>query len=244
MVRGRAVLVEGWVAIIPEEGGRAIRVKIPSGWEVACSTGDQVLLEARLQTTGWAYWRSTVEAVASELAPLTEEQIASCQPKARAKGSEKPIERLKREAGDGHLRHASHNVTALQFFLTLTRYRRGVAPLTDQQVSDLRRIISEVVASIGWGRIVALEFEGAVRDADHCHLGLIECDPKLSASDAVRRLKAITSKRFRELYPDFGDRLWSSGYFCASAGGGSIDAVKRYIEKGVPKEADASAEAE
>ena len=69
---------------------------------------------------------------------------------------------------------------------------------------------------------------------DHIHI-LVSCPPSLAVSKLVQQLKGKISrvllnetKELKRRY--WGQRLWSSGYFCRSVGNVTRDTIKEYIE--------------
>ena len=64
--------------------------------------------------------------------------------------------------------------------------------------------------------------------ADHAHL-LLSLPPTLCAADAMRDLKANSSKWIHETWPDRRDFAWQVGYAIFSVSESSREAVARYI---------------
>jgi putative transposase len=56
--------------------------------------------------------------------------------------------------------------------------------------------------------------------------------PNVSAADAVKECKGVTSHDLRVKYPSLRrlPSLWTRSYFAATAGNVSSETVKRYIE--------------
>lgn len=72
-------------------------------------------------------------------------------------------------------------------------------------------------------------------EVDHIHI-LLRIPPTLSVSSVVNALKTVSSRLIRSKYPNIlhGGKtglFWSRSYFAASAGGGTIDILKKYVEQ-------------
>jgi putative transposase len=65
--------------------------------------------------------------------------------------------------------------------------------------------------------------------ADHVHL-LLSLPPTLCAADAMRDLKANSSKWVHETWPERRDFTWQTGYGVFSVSESSREAVAQYIE--------------
>lgn len=121
-----------------------------------------------------------------------------------------------------------HSVTKLVVHLIFTtRYRRKI--FTGDMIDTLRTSFESAGEKLDC-KIIALDGE-----SDHIHL-LVEYAPKLSVSVMVNNLKATASREFRTKYPGLSPRakgaglLWSRSYFAASAGGVTIETLKKYVE--------------
>lgn len=76
-----------------------------------------------------------------------------------------------------------------------------------------------------------MEFNG---ESDHVHL-LISYPPKLSISILVNNLKSVSSRMVRHFNPHLSRQsqssvLWSRSYFASSAGGATIETLRKYVE--------------
>ena len=66
---------------------------------------------------------------------------------------------------------------------------------------------------------------------------LVNFPPKLALSRLVNSLKGVSSRRFRQEFPDVrqhywrAQRLWSGSYFAGSVGGAPLSIVRQYIEQ-------------
>jgi putative transposase len=122
---------------------------------------------------------------------------------------------------------ARHSTTKLvAHFIFTTRYRRKL--LTSKVLEDLGVIFTDICEKRA---CKLLEFNG---EADHVHL-LVQYPPSLSISDMVNVFKAISSRRIRQDHEELTVQakkgvLWSRAYFACSAGGATIEVLKRYIE--------------
>jgi putative transposase len=71
-------------------------------------------------------------------------------------------------------------------------------------------------------------------DRDHVHV-LVSSIPRLSPSRVVRRLKTLSTRRTWNEHPELIQEFWSKkrfrsdGYFRASIGNASIEAIRAYI---------------
>ena len=110
----------------------------------------------------------------------------------------------------------------------VTKYRRKV--LTAEFLEDLEKSFKSILET---RKCRLLEFNG---EADHVHL-LVSYRPEIAVSNLVANLKATSSKQLwqkhtLELQKTYWDKkvLWTGAYFVSSAGGATIDVLKRYIE--------------
>ena len=111
--------------------------------------------------------------------------------------------------------------------MLVTKYRRGA--ITD-------RVRDVIITS---AREVAKRYEFQILEVDgeddHIHI-VVDYPPKLSLSKLVMVLKANTAKKVRENRFEevesvlWGDHFWSPSYFVSSAGGASLDKVRRYVQ--------------
>ncbi|MBK9973905.1 MAG: IS200/IS605 family transposase [Planctomycetes bacterium] len=63
--------------------------------------------------------------------------------------------------------------------------------------------------------------------ADHCHV-LIDLPARFALADVVRKVKANSSKTFRENYPEVGFG-WQRGYGAFSLSAGHLQQVREYV---------------
>jgi len=94
-----------------------------------------------------------------------------------------------------------------------------IAPRIYEYIAGVIRVIGGVPIIVG----------GAV---DHMHV-LARLDKAYTVSNAVRRMKAGSSKWIHETFPDMKDFAWQEGYGAFSISVTGIDRTKRYIENQV-----------
>jgi putative transposase len=110
-------------------------------------------------------------------------------------------------------------------FVWVTKYRRKV--LGGEVGRRLRDLVREVC------RTYEVEIlEGAV-SADHVHI-LVSCPPELSPSKLMQYVKGKSSRKlmmeFQHLQKQYwGRHIWARGYFVASSGNITDEAIAAYI---------------
>ena len=126
-----------------------------------------------------------------------------------------------------HYRTASHSRYDLKYhFVWTTKYRKKT--LGGEVGRRLRDLIREVC------RTNDVEIlEGAV-SLDHVHI-LVSCPPNLSPSKLMQYIKGKSSRKllaeFKPLEEQFwGRHLWARGYFVASSGDVTDEAIAAYIQ--------------
>ena len=124
-------------------------------------------------------------------------------------------------------RTSSHSRFDIKYhFVWVTKYRKQV--LTGDVGLRVRDLVRETCQ--------ALEIEilqGAV-SRDHVHV-LLSCPPNLSPSKIMQRLKGRTSRKiiqeFRHIQRQYwGRHFWARGYFVASSGNVTDEAIMEYIK--------------
>jgi putative transposase len=125
-----------------------------------------------------------------------------------------------------HYRTGPHTRFDLKYhFVWVTKYRKKVlAGEVGQRVRDLIREICRT------NEVEILE--GAV-SADHVHI-LVSCPPNLSASKLMQYIKGKSSRKllmeYKHLQKQYwGRHLWARGYFVASSGNVTDEAIMAYI---------------
>ena len=125
-------------------------------------------------------------------------------------------------------RTSSHSRYDFKYhFVWVTKYRKSV--LTGAVGQRLRELVREVC------RTNDIEIlQGAV-SRDHVHV-LLSCPPNLSPSKIMQYIKGKSSRKllqeFRHLQKQFwGRHLWAGGYFVASSGNVTDEAIIAYIKQ-------------
>ena len=126
-----------------------------------------------------------------------------------------------------HYRTGPHSRYDLKYhFVWVTKYRKKV--LGGEVGRRLRDVIREVC------RTQDVEIlQGAV-SLDHVHL-LVSCPPNLSPSKLMQYVKGKSSRKllaeFKPLQRQYwGRHLWARGYFVASSGNITDEAIAAYIQ--------------
>ena len=108
-----------------------------------------------------------------------------------------------------------------------TKYRRKI--LKPYVLLELKKCLFALIK-----KYPTLRIENMNTDDDHVHLQ-IEIPPNITVSDAVGKLKAISSRHLRtkfkfirEIYLE-KDGIWSVGYFSSTIGLNEAQ-IKKYIE--------------
>jgi len=127
-----------------------------------------------------------------------------------------------------HYRRSSHTVYAIKYHLVwITKYRKPV--LRGAIAERVRDLIREICKA----RDVEV-LKGHV-SADHVHI-FVSVPPHISVSQLVQRIKGETSRKmlveFKALSRVFwGRHIWGRGYFVASSGHVTDEAIMNYIEQ-------------
>ena len=125
-------------------------------------------------------------------------------------------------------RTGSHSRYDIKYhFVWVTKYRKAI--LAGEVGVRLRDIIREVCRT---NEIEILQ--GAV-SRDHVHI-LVSCPPNISASKAMQYIKGKSSRKlmmeFSHLQKQYwGRHLWARGYFVASSGNVTDEAIQEYIRQ-------------
>ncbi|WP_298038968.1 IS200/IS605 family transposase [uncultured Microbacterium sp.] len=126
------------------------------------------------------------------------------------------------------IRRGRHVVSELYAHLVfVTKYRHAV--FSGEHLERMESIIREVCEDFG---VTLSEFNG---ESNHVHL-LVEYPPKAELSRLINSLKGVTSRLLRKEFPALATHywrakvLWSPSYYAGSAGGASLESVRRYIE--------------
>lgn len=127
-----------------------------------------------------------------------------------------------------HYRTGPHSRFDLKYhFVWITKYRKGV--LVGEVGNRLRELVREVC------RTHEIEILQGSISRDHVHV-LLSCPPNLSPSQIMQSIKGKTSRKllmeFRHLQKQYwGRHLWARGYFVASSGNVTDEAIMEYIRR-------------
>ena len=128
----------------------------------------------------------------------------------------------------GNYRTGPHGRFDLKYhFVCITKYRKGV--LVGEVGIRLRELVREVC------RTYEIEILQGSISRDHVHV-LLSCPPNLSPSQIMQYIKGKTSRKllmeFRHLQKQYwGRHLWARGYFVASSGNVTDEAIMAYIRE-------------
>ena len=125
-------------------------------------------------------------------------------------------------------RRTSHSVYDTKYHLVWApKYRKWVLR------GDVRERVEELFLEIGERNDV--EFDTLEIAEDHVHL-FVSFPPRLSISEVVGKLKAISAKIVFEEFPEveremYGGEFWEDGYFVRTVGDEvTTKVIRRYIE--------------
>jgi putative transposase len=123
-------------------------------------------------------------------------------------------------------RTGSHSRYDLKYhFVWVTKYRKPI--LIGEVGLRLRELVREIC------RTQEIEILQGSVSRDHVHV-LLSCPPNLSPSKIMQYLKGKTSRKwmmeFKHVQRQYwGRHLWARGYFVASSGNVSDEAIMEYI---------------
>ena len=126
-----------------------------------------------------------------------------------------------------HYRTSSHSRFDIKYhFVWVTKYRKPI--LHGEVGTRLRDIVREVCRT---NEIEILQ--GAV-SRDHVHV-LLSCPPNLSPSQIMQYIKGKSSRKlmmeFKHIQKQYwGRHLWARGYFVATSGNITDEAIMQYIQ--------------
>jgi putative transposase len=108
-------------------------------------------------------------------------------------------------------------------FVWIPKRRRKV--LTGLIATRIRQIFAELAIEKGWD-ILALEVA-----PDHIHL-FVSVKPTDTPHLIIKAFKGRSSRYLRQEFPELCKlpSLWTSSYFCSTAGNVSSEAIRKYIE--------------
>lgn len=125
-------------------------------------------------------------------------------------------------------RRGAHSLYDIRYhFVWVTKYRYHV----------LRGAVAERARELIRQSCLAMEIEiqkGHV-SKDHVHV-LASCPATLSPAGIMKRLKGRSSRKLQQEFPHlkkryWGNHFWARGYFCATVGTVTEEAIRDYIEK-------------
>lgn len=121
----------------------------------------------------------------------------------------------------------SHTKWKCQYHIVfIPKYRRKV--MYGQIKADIREILKKLCEYKG----VAI-IEGAVC-SDHVHI-CVSIPPKLSVSQFVGYMKGKSALMIFDKHPELGSKwtkaFWARGYYVATVGNITEDAIKKYIQE-------------
>lgn len=110
-------------------------------------------------------------------------------------------------------------------FVWIPKYRRKI--LTGEVETVVKQAIADCCLTHGF-TLLALE-----TDIDHVHC-FISAPPKDAPAKIVGLLKGYSSRITRQKFPALAKRtgkeqLWTSAYYCGTAGQVSAETIRRYI---------------
>ena len=121
----------------------------------------------------------------------------------------------------------AHTVYDIKYHVVwVTKYRKKI--LHKVIGRRLRELLRQGCETIGVTIV-----QGNI-DKDHVHM-LISCPTNIAPSRIVQYLKGRSSNLLQDEFPEikkkyWGQNLWAVGYFCATAGSGTEETIKAYIE--------------
>lgn len=125
-------------------------------------------------------------------------------------------------------KRSGHSVYDFTYHIILvTKYRRPV--LTGKVAERLKEECIRLITEMG-GSVSEIE-----TDRDHVHI-LACLSPARAVTDQINVLKGVTARMLRRDYWDeispmlWGKSLWSESYYIATAGGVTVETLKKYVE--------------
>ena len=123
-------------------------------------------------------------------------------------------------------RTSSHGRFDIKYhFVWVTKYRKAI--LSGAVGIRLRELVREIC------RTCDIEILQGAASSDHVHV-LLSCPPNQSPSKIMQSIKGKTSRKlmmeFRHIQQHYwGRHLWARGYFVASSGNVTDEAIMEYI---------------
>ena len=124
--------------------------------------------------------------------------------------------------------HKSHNVTKLMYhFVCQVKYRRV------EKDEEVDKVLKETCQEIE--KRYEIRFLEIGTDRDHVHF-LIQSVPTYSPQKIIQRVKSIIAKEVFARCPQvkrklWGGEFWTDGYYVATVGNVTEDAIKKYIQE-------------
>ena len=119
-----------------------------------------------------------------------------------------------------------HSVHDLKYHLILvTKYRAEV--INDKSCNRMRQMFNDIGEKYG---ITITKFN---HDTDHIHV-LFTAKPTTNLIGFINSYKSATSRIIKKEFPEVKEHLWeemfwSRSYYLATAGGVTIDVLKKYV---------------
>ncbi len=121
-------------------------------------------------------------------------------------------------------KHFNTSVTLINYhFVWIPRRRRPV--LTGKIASRLRQLLEEKAKELSID-IIALEIQ-----PDHVDL-FVNTSPAFAPNQIMFRLRGYSARVLRKEFPQLLrlPSMWTTSYFCSTAGNLSNETIRRYIE--------------
>lgn len=121
-------------------------------------------------------------------------------------------------------RHNNTSVALINYhFVWIPRRRRPV--LKNDIAKRLKELLHIKAKELNL-EIISLEIQ-----SDHIHL-FVNTPPTLAPFQIVFRLKGFTARILRQEFPELMrlPSMWTTSYFCSTAGNVSSETIKKYIE--------------
>lgn len=119
--------------------------------------------------------------------------------------------------------HTKHRL--MYHLVWIPKYRKR---LLIGKIAERLKALFEECAEVNDWKIEELNIQH-----DHVHM-LLHIPPKISVSEAVRRIKGGSSKQIREEFPEikeflWGDSFWADGFFAETVGKVDEAKIRHYI---------------
>lgn len=121
-------------------------------------------------------------------------------------------------------KHKNTSVSLVNYhFVWIPRRRRSV--LRNKIANRLKELLHEKAEQLGLN-ILNLKIQ-----PDHVHL-FVNCPPTLAPNQIMFRLKGYSARILRKEFPQLMKlpSMWTTSYYCSTAGNVSSEIIKKYIE--------------